>query len=93
VIAIGNLRDRKLGLRSCPSGQSGAYDIAVDATTLYWTNEVQSGTVVSIPLAGGTPVTLVSGRSFPMAVAEDATSLYWTEQGANIAQVMKLTPK
>jgi hypothetical protein len=80
----------------CPvtlaSGQFSPDSIAVDATHVYRTNN-DEGTVMKVPLAGGTPVTLAvepscSGVS---AIAVDATSVYWTNSGDGT--VMKLTPK
>jgi hypothetical protein len=52
--------------------------IAVDATSVYWTNEYSSGTVMKVPTGGGTPTTLASGQSYPQGIAVDATSVYWT---------------
>ena len=58
--------------------------IAVDATSLYWTQCSRSGqiaTVVKAPKGGGTQVTLASGPSgrCPGGIAVDATSAYWTQ--------------
>lgn len=69
------------------AGQGGAYAIAIDSTNVYWTNI--GGTVMKVPIAGGT--TLASGQSSPEGIAVDATSVYWTNSGAGT--VMKLTPK
>jgi hypothetical protein len=51
--------------------------VAVDAASVYWTDG--SGTIMKVPLGGGTPTTLASGQNGPWAIAVDATSLYWTE--------------
>lgn len=37
---------------------------------------------MSLPLTGGTPATLLSGRT-PVNMTVDETSIYWTESGAN----------
>jgi hypothetical protein len=64
-----------------------ASGIAVDGSSVYWTNE--DGTVMSVPVAGGTPTTLASDQQPSPAIAVDSTSVYWLSSGG----VMKLTPK
>ncbi len=66
---------------------------AVDETFVYWTNNGTSGggTIMKVPIAGGTPIVIASGQNFPLAIAVDNTSVYWTNyQGGT---VMKKTPK
>lgn len=53
-------------------------EIAVDATHLYWT---ETGKVVSIPLAGGTPVVLATG-GLPGALAIDGSFVYFAERNS-----------
>jgi hypothetical protein len=86
--------------------------IAVDATNVYWAYLDCNATcgsapactcadIVSAPLAGGPPSTLVTGLAErPFALAVDATSVYWVGQdtsssscGQQCAVVKKLTPK
>jgi sugar lactone lactonase YvrE len=73
------------------SGQSTPNGIALDTASVYWTNS-GDGTVMKVPLGGGTPATLASGQSSAGSIAVDATSVYWVNNTAN-GTVMKLTPK
>src|SRR5207237_428964 len=68
--------------------------IAVDGTSVYWTNlapSTEMGTVMKVAIGGGTPVVLANGQHGPLGIAVDATSVYWTNSGDGT--VMKLTPK
>ena len=70
------------------SGQENPVALAVDATSVYWTNHgsgqfTSDGSVMSVPIAGGTPVTLAPGRVAPGGIAVDASNVYWTEYGGN----------
>ena len=60
------------------SGQAWPYGLAVDATSVYWTNR-DDGTVMKVPVGGGTPVAIAKGANRPYALAVDATSVYFTE--------------
>ena len=64
------------------SGQNGNLGIAVDATSVYWTNN-GDGTVMKVASAGGTPTTLATGQGNPDGIAVDATSVYWTNNGTS----------
>jgi hypothetical protein len=82
--------------------------IAVDATSVYWTDEgdfgpgkfgigppIGNGTIMKMPLSGGAATTLASGQNVPVDIAVDATSVYWVVQdlSGTSGAVMKLTPK
>ena len=65
----------------------------VDSENVYWTdygNACSSspacrGSVMKLPLAGGTPTTLASGRVGPTWIAVDATRVYWVNYGGGSA--------
>jgi hypothetical protein len=68
------------------SGLNGNYAITVDNLYVYW---AMQDTVMEVPLAGGTPVTLIAmGGGTPpyQAMAVDAVNVYWTS-GQGIARV------
>jgi hypothetical protein len=54
------------------------WDIAVDDTSVYWTDHANPGTVKKAPIGGGTVVTLASGQGTPQGIAVDANYVYWT---------------
>ncbi len=66
--------------------------IAVDGTYVYWSTLAFStpSTILKVPIAGGTAVTLESGLQSVRGIAVDATSIYWTEEAAG---VVKKAPK
>ena len=63
------------------SGLSRPFGIAIDATSVYWT-ESGSGTVKKVRKDEGTVTTLASGLSSPYGIAVDSTSVYWTENNS-----------
>jgi hypothetical protein len=74
------------------SGQNLPVAIAIDSTSVYWTNYgsdvhggdgggAKDGSVMSVPLEGGTPTILAQGQKFPLGIATDGTNVYWLSQG------------
>jgi hypothetical protein len=59
------------------AGQAGPAYIAVNATNVYWTNIQGNGTIMTVPLSGGTPTTLVTS-SGDARLALDATNVFFT---------------
>jgi sugar lactone lactonase YvrE len=69
--------------------------IAVDGTSVYWTNSNVEcpdaggfpciANVVKVPLAGGTLTTLASGLTQPLGIAVDSANAYWVEDSNGVA--------
>jgi hypothetical protein len=74
-------------------GQQGglyAKPIAIDSSTVYWTDGVL-GRILSCAISGcgGTPTVRASGQSAP-GIAVDATAIYWTDTaGGTITRLAK----
>ncbi len=69
------------------SGLNNPQDIAVDSTSIYWTEAGASGAVKKVPINGGTVTTLASGLNYPTGIAVDSTSVYWAEQSGTVKKV------
>ena len=69
-----------------PCGALCILDMAVGATSVYWTN-ITTSSVRKAPLGGGAPVTIASGQSNVHYLAVDATSAYWTDYDGNVKKV------
>jgi hypothetical protein len=63
--------------------------LAVDATSVYYTNDVGFGSLQKVGINGGIPVTLSTGLGTGSQVAVNATTIYWTT-GYMGQTVMKL---
>jgi hypothetical protein len=54
--------------------------IAVDSTNVYWvagTTDASSGSIMIVPVAGGTPTVLAPESGEPAHIAVDASFVYW----------------
>lgn len=72
--------DAAPGLVTLVSGQN-ANNLVVKATGVYWTawGADAGSTVMSLPLGGGVPTTIVAVEGEVSGLAVDATHAYWTE--------------
>jgi hypothetical protein len=60
--------------------------MAIDDTSLYWMQgEVarHTGTILKMPIGGGSSVTLASKLLAPVALAVDSSNVYWTDDGTS----------
>jgi hypothetical protein len=69
-------------------------DIAVDGTHVYWTNRAGTGSIVRVPIDGGSKTVLASGAGLVNTyhLAIDDTHVYWTNggDGAYTGSVMRV---
>jgi hypothetical protein len=60
--------------------------IAVDSTNVYWTQLIQPGNVMAVPLGGGQALTMGYAVNTP-GVASDGTFVYWTQYAFTSGEV------
>jgi len=65
----------------------GIYEIAVDATNVYW---AAYRTIAKAPIGGGTITTIATAQAGALYVAVDATNVYWLTTDIGAGAVMKL---
>ncbi len=69
-----------------PANPSGTFDVAVDATHVYWGS---ANAITKIPKNGGMPVTLTAEAKVPAIIAVDDANVYWAD--AEIADAIPAT--
>jgi hypothetical protein len=75
------------------TNQPGPARIAVDSANVYWTNTGNmstTGTVMKLPLSGGTPQMVASGM-IPFSLVIDANNLYWSDLGDYSVRMLPIT--
>jgi hypothetical protein len=79
------------GIVALASGLSKPGCLVLDATHAYWAN-TGKGSIMKVPIAGGTPTLLATGQKGLESMAVDRTHLYWTDRATNMGDgtVMKL---
>ena len=70
------------------SGQANPGPIAVDEVNVYWIN-LGDGSLMKVPLGGGSPTLIVPGQLGATSIAIDATSIYWSVNTAS-GSVLKI---
>lgn len=77
---------------SLATALSSPQNIAVDSTSVYWT-ELTGDSVKKVDINGGVVTVLASGLSGPREIAVDSTSVYWTEwtSGSDPGRIQKVS--
>jgi hypothetical protein len=57
-------------------GQHGAQEIALDDTSVYWSNEAE-GSINRVAKRGGAPTALARNQQRPYGVCVSASYVYW----------------
>jgi hypothetical protein len=74
-----------------PAGPDGPIAIAVKGGFAYYTTRgptvsAATGTVMRVPITGGTPTPLAQAQAWPVALTVDDTSIYWANAGLPTGQ-------
>ena len=68
-------------------GMSG-FNLAVDDTYVYWSDDTMVGTIMRVARTGGT-ATIIARDTSPIALAVDANAVYWSDTAGNIMSISK----
>ncbi|HEX8794314.1 MAG TPA: hypothetical protein VF765_25395, partial [Polyangiaceae bacterium] len=60
------------------SSLDSPFDVTLDATSLYWI-DTSGLSIMQMPKAGGTPVTVAVPGGYISGIAVDSSSVYWTD--------------
>ncbi len=77
-----------IGRADVLSRASHPSSLTTDDAAVYWTNsgtsagDYKDGSVVRVPLAGGSPTTLASHQNNPVAIAVHGGNVYWASYGS-----------
>ena len=75
------------------NGQGGPFDLAVDDTSIYWTNNSANEVVRANKSDGGARIALANnGVSEPWGIAIDGTSVYWANHAFGDAGTIAKCP-
>ena len=74
------------------TGQTGAYDIGLDATRVYWSNKVVGG-AIRRALKNGTTVQAVVSADNPADIIVTGTYVFWTRPNVGNGEGVNRTPK
>ena len=65
-------------LWSGPTTPTNATSLAVSPTAVFWTNNCDGCSVLSVPIGGGSPTTIATEQPSPYGLAVDGNHVYWT---------------
>jgi len=71
------------------SHRSPTGDVAIDETSVYWT---EGSTIMKVAKTGGAPIEVASNQDNPADLSSDGGALYWTNWGGALGSVMKTIP-
>ena len=84
------------------SSLAGPSTLALDSTTVYWVDlgplgtdnfpALNSGSVLKVPIGGGTVTTIASAQSVPFSIIVANGTVYWTEYGLSAPGLVVSAP-
>ena len=64
------------------------WGIVLDATHVYYANELTDGSIARAPRTGG-QMGILATATLPVGIAVDATAVYWTTLGGGVFKLAK----